>query len=349
MLLLLLLQSSAREFYFKTLPAEFFTITYGNGINLWKYSNKTYSLTQMIGNGRYKRGEMNEKGIYVAAGYLDNTTYIFDMKYLQQPGQQIKLLNTAPHPHGDYGVYECFLKDSNTAICCDLGGFMKKYDLTNLSAIPEPTIFNKSSLSELHSCRLTKDKKNIIAAGLLKLYILDANDGTLKKIHDYSDIGGLGYASQIAEIGNNILVIADKDAVSVHNITDINNPVSFNLNTKILLNDIEFYLSVIALQSNPGYFAIGGQSSINPKPGIVFILKWGENNEITLLKSYKEIEGAGCDIYTIKEIKRGSIVFGGYACTVACMWNYAAIPTENPLCWDDQISTTLWDVVPVPY
>ena len=56
----------------------------------------------MIANeqsGGHRRGEMNEEGIYVVAGY-ESDTKIYDMKYYNYPDQKIKLLDTFPHTSG---------------------------------------------------------------------------------------------------------------------------------------------------------------------------------------------------------------------------------------------------------
>ena len=330
------------------IPLQFFTVTYNDGISLWEYEkeSKGYKSNQMIAygdSGYHRRGGMNEEGIYVAAGWGSYNVKIYDMKYYNYPDHKIKLLQSYSHSGG---VSECFFKNSVCAICCDWAGYIKEYDLSNPQSIPTPTIFNKTALSALYSIMETKDKKYIIAGGYnpIKLYILDAEDGTLTNTLHYEANGGY-YPEQIAEVRPNILVTADVWTASLHDIGDIQ-----NIPTSIKLPDIGYYYAVIALESNPGDFAIRGQTSSTPYLGFVYIYHLEDNQTITTLKYVDKIQGSSCYIWVIKELKRGTIIFGGgYYCTKMCLWNYAAIPSQHPLCWDDQTSNTIYDIVGVPY
>ena len=127
--------------------------------------------------------------------------------------------------------------------------------MSNPHSIPDPTIFhNTNDLNYLRSCMETKDKKYIIAGSHSKLYILDVEDGTLTYTLHYDNGGGV---YQIAEVRPNILVTADIYTASLHDIGDIQ-----NIPTSIKLLDVGWlYYSVIALESNPGDFAIGGETS----------------------------------------------------------------------------------------
>ena len=314
------------------IPLQFFTVTEYNGISLWDYEkeSKEYKSNQMIAfgeSGYHRRGGMNEDGIYVAAGYYSNNVKIYDMKYYNYPDHKIKLLQSFSHSNW---VFECFFKNSVCAMCCDRAGYIKEYDLSNPHSIPTPTIFSKTALGQLRSIMGTKDKKYIIAGSYDKLYILDAEDGTLTYTLDYAANGGW-YAEQIAEVRPNILVTADYYTASLHDIGDIE-----NIPTSIKLSDIGWYRSVIALESNPGDFAIGGGASSTNR-GFVYIHHLEDNQTITTLKYVDNIQGSNCYIEVIKELKRGTIIFGGgYYCTKMCLWNYAAIPDQDPLCWDDQ-------------
>ena len=349
---LFLIQSSAQIFYFKQwnrnhaltspIPLQFFAVTMTDGIYLWEYEevSEEYNHLQMISyaqNGSHRRGEMNEKGIYVSAGYRSNNVKIYNMKYYNYPEHKIQLLDSFSHSNI---VMECFFKNSVSAICCDYDGYIKEYDLSNPNSIPTPQVFNKTALDGLISCMQTKDKKQIIAGGGNKLYILDAEDGTLQNTIDYSANGG-DYVRQIAEVRENILITADRNTASLHD--------SLNMGTSFKLTDIGFYGAVIALKSNLGDFAIGGVNSNTL--GFVYIEHLEEDNQtITNLKYVDNIQGNSCFIYVIKELKRGTIIFGGDgSCEEICLWNYAAIPNQLPLCWDDQVGGGIYDIVEVPY
>ena len=350
---LFLMQSSAQLFYFKQwnrdhaltspIPLQFFVVTMTDGIYFWEYEEvlEKYNHLQMLSlaqSGRHNRGEMNEEGIYVSAGEFSNDVKIYDMKYYNYPEHKIQLLDSFSHTDI---VYECFFKNSVSAICCDDDGYIKEYDLSNPNSIPTPQVFNKSALDTLYSCMQTKDKKHIIAGGENKLYILDAEEGTLQKILDYS-ANGESSVRQIAEVRENILITADFSTASLHD--------SQNMGPSLKLTDIGYYEAVIALESNLGDFAIGGLS-LNTNRGFVYIKHLEEDNQtITNLKYIDNIQGYGCEILVIKELKRGTIIFGGDDdCTEMCLWNYVTIPNQLPLCWYDQTDGYIYDIVGVPY
>ena len=363
---LFLIQNSAQLFYFNQLPnsaqlsyfkqwfrnyalnspipIQFFTVANNGGISLWEYEKESeeYKSNQMIAYGEsgwHCRGGMNEEGIYIAAGHDSKNVKIYDMKYYNYPDHKIELLRSFPHTDN---VNECFFKNSTSAMCCDTGGYIKEYNLSNPLSIPTPTIFHETALNTLVSIMETKDKKYIIAGGHQKLYILNAN-GTLNKTLDYSDNVG-SYVNQIAEVRPNILVTVDAYTFSIYNIGDINNI------TPLKLPDNGWYWSVIALESNPGDFAIGGMAD-STNLGVVYINHLEEDNEtVNNIKYNNTIQGNNCHIRVIKELKKGAIVFGGNSyCDEMCLWNYAAIPGKDPLCWDDQTNSYIWDFLPVPY
>ena len=352
---LYLMQSSAQLFYFKQwyrnhaltspIPLQFFAVTKDDGIYFWEYDevSEEYNHLQMITlelSGEHKRGEMTEEGIYVSAGLGSLNVKIYDMKYYNYPENKIQLLDSFSYSNF---VHECFLKNSVSAICCDVDGYIKEYDLSNPNSIPTPQEFNKTALDRLFSCMQTKDKKQIIARGENKLYILDAEDGTLQNTLDYSANGG-NRVFQIAEVRENILITADDYAASLHN--------SQNMGPSLKLTDIGVYYTVIVLESNFGDFAIEGRVDIT-RLGFVYIDHLKVNNQtITNLKYVDNIQGNFCIISAIKELKRGTItiIFGGDSnCEDIYLWNYAAIPNQLPLCWDDQTDSSIYDIVEVPY
>ena len=331
------------------LPLEFFTATWSDGIDLWKYDKESggYNPTNLIEyskSGKHRRGEMNKDGIYIAPGYYDPNVKIYDMKYYNYPDNKIQLIRNFSHT--DH-VRECFLRNSVTALCCGTDGYIKTYNLTDPYSIPDPTIFKKTTtLSPIISCMQTQDKKHIITVGYSMLYILDADNGTLKNTQNFTSNGGR-YTWQIAEIKPNILITTNENTASLHDIRD-----PHNLSHPIKLHDIGFYSSVLSLNNNPGDFAIGGRSS-RTNLGFVYILHLEEDNQtIITLKSIDNIQGTALIILTIKELKRGTILFGGgYATSkkVMCLWNYFVLPSQEPLCWDDQTASNIWDILEIPY
>ena len=193
----------------------------------------------------------------------------------------------------------------------------------------------------------TKDKKYIIAGGYNKLYILDAEDGNLKHTQHYSANGGV-FVEQMAVVRPNILVTVDRFTASLHDIRNIQDIQNIPSSIKLLPNVGAEYVSVIALESNPGDFAIGGKAS-STNLGSVYIYHLEYDQTKTTLKYVDDIQGIGCRIFVIKELKRGTIIFGGdNLCTKMCLWNYADSPRQDS-CWDDQAGSTIFNIVGVQY
>ena len=338
-------QSSAQLFYFLyhglticPIPLQFFTV--GEGIDLWNYEETTdaYTMNHIMPSGSGRRGEMNEEGIYVLGGGGSLKVQIYDMKYYNYPDKKIQLLNSFSDSNS-VSVSECIFTNSVSVLCCDRGGYIKEYDLSNPHSIPPPTVFNKTALSDLQSLIQTKDKKYIIAGGKYIFYILDAKDGTLKNTHST----GKGWSMQIAEIRPNILAIASWIGTYEYDIKDIQNITP--------LPSGQYYgghYTVIALNSNLGDFAVGGNYLSR---GFVYIHHLEEDNRtITFIKKIDNIPGDECFIRIIRELKKGVILFGGdSSCTQMCLWKYMAIPSQEPQCWEDQTTGYIWDIAGVPY
>ena len=148
--------------------------------------------------------------------------------------------------------------------------------MSNPNSIPTPQVFNKTALDILFFCIQTKDKKQVIAGCGNKLYILDAEDGTLQNTLHYS-ANGEDYAYQIAEVRKNIVITSDLSTVSLGD--------SQNINPLAKLTDIGYYSAVIVLESNLGDFAIGGKSS-NTNQGFVYIEHLEEDNQTIINLKY---------------------------------------------------------------
>ena len=84
--------------------------------------------------------------------------------------------------------------------------------------------------------------------------------------------------------------------------------------------------------------------------GFLYVKHLDEDNQTILnIREIKYIPRIGCSIYAVKELKRGSIIFGGGSpCNMLCLWNYAVLPLLNPQCWEDLTPSYIWDFVPVP-
>ena len=321
---LILAQDSAHAFgskmqyiFLLTNPTtlSFFKVTSTQGIKLFSCpNNNCWAVNPMIANedsGAHGRGQMNWDGIYIVAGASSNNVKIYFMNYYDEANQRIKLLRTFPH---SFPVQECFYKTSETAICCDEGGYIMAYDLADPNSIPFPSVFNTTELDSIYSCILTKNKKYIIACSNRKLYIINAKDGNLQKTHNYLPNEG-NHAIQIAEVRPNIVMTADYSAVYIHDITDITNmPDSVKLEEYPYL-----YYSIISLQRNTGDIAFGGKR-IND--GFVSLCNLKDNKDIACTYGFIDSYKTGCNIKTIKELRKGNILFGGSGCERWNYWNY---------------------------
>ena len=288
---------------------------------------------------------------------------IYDMKYHLQPTKRVKLLASFKPSSDSQG---CFFQNSKKVICCNHDGSMFAYDLTDQNSIKE-TPFNKASvITHLQSCMITKDGQHIIAGAYANLYILDA-EGENLQIYDYSymiqelkfPIKEDGVVEKhntdlIVEIRPYMFITVGNAAYSLHDFTDLGNPQSFNIFPKVVeySHSTDFH-SVIALNNNPGEFAVGGYKALSLAKyiGAIFILHLEEDNRtVTPIKYIDNLDENEffCVIASIKEFKKGTIIFAGL-CTIMCLWNYAAIPSQSPQCWDDQTPNVIDDILLVPY
>ena len=334
------------------LPIEFYMIKQCEGIDLWKYDEnlKIYNPIQMIQHtesGDHSRGEMNERGIYIGAGNDSIDVKIYDMKYYNHENYKIKLFRKFTYSKR---ATACIFLNTYQAICCFFDGYLRSYDLTNMNSITETIFTQTNSLRVLRSLLYTEDKQNIIAGGNGTIYIVDI-EGILKYTHVYQDSSKLSIHPifQIAEIRPKILITAEISCATLHNISNINNPIS----SQLLSYNAVLPVTVIALESNSGDFAIGGRnpSSFSTGLGFVHINHLGEDNTtISTIKKINNIQDYGCAIMVIKELQKGTIVYGGSSfCKVICLWKYAHIPNQEPQCWNPQNNDSIYDFTRVPY
>ena len=249
--------------------------------------------------------------------------------------EKIKLLHTFSHTDT---VYECIMKNEVSALCCDLGGYIKEYNLTNPDSIPPPTQFNQyTPNNKLHSLILTVRGKYVIGGSYGELYFMNKENGTLTDIHTYISGGSPHAAYQIAEVRIGILITVDYLSAYRHDIR--------NKKTSVELSHNMYYYTVIALKSNPGDLAIGGVTK-STSLGVVYIQHMDAALTLTTL-DYVIIPEMFCVVTVIKEIKVGTILIGGDSYCPLCVWNYSAIPPQTHLCWDDFLHDNVYDIIQV--
>ena len=338
------LMKTSAQFYFKRLlyytkpnnnnvlkGRNFFMVTYTDGIYLWEYDEEAqvYNHISMTGNeDEHSRGEMDSNGIYISSGHGKHCTYVYDMKYYMKSNQKIERIYQFPHTDM---MYECFFLSTNKAVCCAKDGFLKSYELSSMTE----SVLNKTELPFLGSCLFTADR-HIVAGSYQEILIMD-EEGNLLQTHTFEG----NTVRQIGEIRPNILITADQHSYSVHNITEVSAPLSFKQPV-----DNADYMAVIPLLSNLGDFALGGRETTSWL-GQVLIKHIAEDLSISTLKYKQNIPGQYCYIEVIKELYKGTIVFGGdMGCEEICLWHY--IDDLQPLCWADQTNNNVIDFLPVP-
>ena len=234
----------------------------------------------------------------------------------------------------------------NKAICCYGGSNFRAYNITDVHSVTEE-VFNKTrGIDRVVSCLQTRDKNHIIDGGYQKFFILDA-EGNNTITHTYAHIGG-HVIWQFAEVLPGIIITAEGYTYSVHDIRDLENiPKSYQG-----LPDIGNYFTVIALNSNPGDFALGGWAESSDLGFVQIGHMEVENASISNhFRYFGDLPGPGCEIYSIKEIQRGTILFAGSAnCQqIDLSMELCRIPSQQPQCWEDQINGDFRDIVQVPY
>ena len=306
--------------------ASFFTFDFLNGITLWEYgiNQQMYIQSQTISAnvGRiYKKGGgPNSEGIYIVAGGMNKKCYLFNLS----------AFGTAPVVRSHTtGVSECILKNDKIGVCCDYGGDIIEYDLSD-PAYPNVTIASPGS--SLESCMITGGGYYLAGDVTGKTWIYDPT-GTYK-----GSITHTNNVLQIAEIRPNLFITVQEDHYYLQNMT---NPI---IPTFIQLpDDGQSYQSVISLRALHGHFALGGKASNKGRVQIFYL----QNDNTHILKKFKEnIESAGCYIFTINEIYYGTIYFGGILCTEICYWDYTT--QAEAICWNELIINQTYGFAPVP-
>ena len=314
----------------KFMADSFFSISKLGGLTLWQAENpglpsSIYTpIRSYYAAHKHRRGVLHTSGLYIVGGLDDMKAYFYDLK-----GDMMAYVAMSLSDH----VRECFLKNTTTAICCDIDGYLTQFDLNASMALSYPAstfVYNNSNNDNFYSC--TQIGNGNILAGGRNMYIFDSSGNYLGKSSATSS-----KVLQIAEIRPNIIITAESSKAVLHDISDpsacINN----------VLPDIGDYASVISLSSNVGDFAIGGKNFLK--------ISHLENDNTTIIILREKINmpiNNNCAIYGLKEIKPGIILFGGRAtdCTEMCIWYYE-IATE-PVCWPDHSAYDIYDFIPVP-
>ena len=313
---------------------SFVSAEYEGGITLWEVDDplnisSTYSPIHSYNENRHHmRGVVDKNNIYIVAGGLEKKVYFYD---LNSP-----VLESTQTPNFSDQVFECFLKNSSRAICCDIAGKLSEIELDHPMHFSFPVLpFADDSASthndNFRSCMMTSNGY-ILAGGNARTYIYDSAGNYINKFTTAP--GGPVY--QIAEIRPNILITAESGRAFIH---DISNTAA--IASMVMSQDYGTYQAVISLSSNLGDFALGGRNFIK-----IQHLE-ADNVSVNLLREKLNMPGNGnCTIRVIKETKKGVILFGGYSCQEICIWYYEI--NEFPVCWDAH-AFTIHDIFLIPH
>ena len=315
----------------------FCTVSLKEGFDIWEKKGKyIYQLYRTDSNDglQHQNGVLNSQGIYIVAGNADNDVKVYSFANIVHPYPKIALIKTFSR---DYLVNTCFVKGSNEVLCPDLGGYVKKYNFTDLSE----SEFYFEADQEFISGVVTIN--GIVALGADyggNLYLLNS-DGSENNTYHYNE-GDEDHAThQITEIKPGILLTANYiGGIYSHDITDPQNPKFYNLFQSP--HTPEQYYSVLSLKKH-NYFAVGGRKGANLY-GFVTIYSISEDNRGTVQQKYIERKHPSCYISTIREFEGELIAFGGNIfCLQICLWEYSSTHGE-PFCWADD---TIFDVTDI--
>ena len=284
-------------------------------------SMKTFS-------GSPRRGEMNNRGIYVLPDYRS-----YDIGFYDLSSFGASPVIRSQSGCGYHGI--CGFMDEENVVCATRStGDIYKYYIPNNYEQRIITSNNPSGGRHFHSLLVTQDK-----------HILAAYGGC---IYIYSSIGGyIGYSDslqttssmlQMKEARPNIILTAESSYVYSHNINNIGN--SIIPNKLLTYSDTHTnYLTIEVLEWNTGNIAIGGFTY--PSGNILFygyveLFHLDEDNSNLQSISNKSWVGmdTNCKIFIIREIQTGIIILGGITpCANICTWEYATTPHKEPTCF----------------
>ena len=150
------------------------------------------------------------------------------------------------------------------------------------------------------------------------------------------------------EVRSNIIVTAEFNYLHSHHISDPALTIRYKL-LDYAQTDSK-YCTIEGLIGNRE-IAIGGYyNSSGSIYGYVEIFNFGEDNASLQSKSNKRWVGldSGCWIYIIREIQRGVIIFGEKtACSQICTWEYAVVPSKQPICFPLG-GSEIHDIISIP-
>ena len=298
-----------------------------------------------------RRGALTSNGNYIVVGST-SSIYLLDItnNFTHTKVSKTGLAFTLPA--------FCFSQGNHNAICVDYSDTSFQY--TTESNTNRLSPFKSISSHRFYMGIETIDKLIVLGTyhpilnGWIEgIVILDGNGTWLNKsdilLYKYDHKEDVPIMRGITEIRKNILLTANGGygcfLYDISNLNNISNPTRILDNN----NDQYNYYSVISLTNNEGYFAIGGVSYNSSKKGkgLVEIYNYTENGLCSLKKSII-IEDSGCKIFTIKEIKPKLILFGGSSECMICFWNYAVWPDQNPYCWYEEQTISIYDFISVP-
>ena len=265
-------------------------------------------------------GAMNSRGNYITAGLTKNITYIYRLN--PSIGQIVP--KSVPTK-----IYACYFFDDNLALCAGLGGEVTGYDFTsgdNPTTIANYFPANTSSPYNFNGLYVTRAKQILLS--YQGAFIIKDSAGNNLGASDSGVNNAIAWFSELTT--DNLILACQYNVVVLHDIRDLNN---IPPPTQLLVFSI--LRSAHALQIGHNNFAVGGRIS---NVGYLELYHLEDDFTITPIRFKKFNQISSCVIDLIKEVRIGLLYFGGQ-CSKMCIWKYAAIPMEEPLCFDDTRSS----------
>ena len=289
----------------------------------WTESGNTYEITESYMSTKTypMRGERNTRGIYVLNDWDSGDIIIYDLASFETPS--VNLTNSGV---GGYGT--CGFLEDDIVVCASRSTVdIFTFNLTNNYRAHQIVASNPSGYGYI-TLLVTNDKK-ILASSDGCIYIYASNGIYLGKSDSSTSID----MYQMKELRPNIIVTVEYLYVHLHDISDPENPTVQKLldyaDTQML------YLTIELLSVGTGDFALGGQSHYTVNDGYVELFHLDEDN-ITLqpIPNKRWMRDNDCNIYIIREIQVGVLIFGGLSnCIDICTWEYAFTPHKEPTCF----------------
>ena len=306
----------------------------------------------------YFRGNaksLNSLNYYIAAPCRPyncpnpHATMLFNLNDLNQQPTLIEEYST------NNLASECFFIHDYAAICCELTGYLQKYEFDsnmNLQPLPfrprvvsPPWIFADIADNPLTSCIQMEEGLIVIGDKVGIIYVVDDAGYILASATPPTYAHAI---SQLAEVLQGVIMSVNRNVANgvIYDLRDINIQNHITSTNYHGVNTNAEYTDIISLVGGgEGYFALAGgihwnccaYSSCPCELGTITIGQLLPDLSINIIKSTgfnDYVGGDDCVFMAIHEIELGIVFVGGVKyCTEVCSWNY--IDDPKPKCYSE--------------